>query len=88
MQKQLFMRLNRKHARPWAVGLVVAATFVLLFLMTGSVLVSAKALLDRNPHPTREEVVEAISGNICRCTGYHAIVDAVEEVAKARAGGA
>lgn len=36
--------------------------------------------------PSREEIREHISGNYCRCTGYHAIVDAVEEVAKARAG--
>src|ERR687894_1330392 len=37
---------------------------------TPSMLMAAKALLDRNPAPNREEVVEAISGNICRCTGY------------------
>ena len=37
---------------------------------------AAKALLDRNPSPTREEVVEAISGNICRCTGYEPIINA------------
>jgi carbon-monoxide dehydrogenase small subunit len=36
--------------------------------------------------PSREEIREHISGNYCRCTGYHAIVDAVEFVAKARAG--
>ena len=41
------------------------------------ILVSAKALLDRNPSPTRAEVVEAISGNICRCTGYEPIINAV-----------
>ena len=40
-------------------------------------LIAAKALLDRNPAPTRQEVVEAISGNICRCTGYEPIVNAV-----------
>jgi carbon-monoxide dehydrogenase small subunit len=40
-------------------------------------LMAAKALLDRNPSPTREEVVEAISGNICRCTGYEPIINAV-----------
>jgi nicotinate dehydrogenase subunit A len=41
------------------------------------ILVSAKALLDRNPSPTRADVVEAISGNICRCTGYEPIINAV-----------
>ena len=38
---------------------------------------AAKALLDRNPRPSRDEVIEAISGNICRCTGYEPIVDAI-----------
>ena len=40
-------------------------------------LLSAKALLDVNPHPTEEEVREALSGNLCRCTGYIKIVEAV-----------
>jgi carbon-monoxide dehydrogenase small subunit len=40
-------------------------------------LMAAKALLDRNPQPSRAEVVEAISGNICRCTGYEPIINAV-----------
>ncbi len=44
---------------------------------TPGMLTAARALLDRNPNPTREEVVEGISGNICRCTGYEPIVDAV-----------
>jgi carbon-monoxide dehydrogenase small subunit len=48
-------------------------------------LVSAKALLDRNPAPTREDVVEAISGNICRCTGYESIIEAVLAAARGRA---
>jgi carbon-monoxide dehydrogenase small subunit len=40
--------------------------------------VTAKALLDRTPDPTRDEIREALSGNLCRCTGYHQIVEAVE----------
>ena len=40
-------------------------------------LMAAKALLDQNASPSREEVTEAISGNLCRCTGYDAIVDAI-----------
>jgi carbon-monoxide dehydrogenase small subunit len=44
---------------------------------TPGMLMAAKALLDRNPAPTREEVVEAISGNICRCTGYEPIINAI-----------
>lgn len=48
---------------------------------TPGFLMTAKALLDANPHPTREEIKLAISGNLCRCTGYHQIVDAIEAVA-------
>lgn len=44
---------------------------------TPGMLMAAKALLTKNPNPTREEVVEAISGNICRCTGYEPIIDAI-----------
>jgi len=45
---------------------------------TPGMIVAAKALLDRNPHPTEEEIREAIAGNLCRCTGYAQIVDAVQ----------
>jgi len=44
---------------------------------TPGMLLSAKALLDQNPSPTREEVKVAISGNLCRCTGYKKIIDAI-----------
>lgn len=47
-------------------------------------LLAAKALLDRNANPSRDDVVEAISGNICRCTGYEPIIDAILEAAKSR----
>jgi len=50
------------------------------FCTAGQIL-SAKALLDRNPKPDREEIREAISGNLCRCTGYNKIVDAIEHAA-------
>ncbi len=43
-------------------------------------IVAAKALLDKNPHPTRAEIAEALAGNLCRCTGYVAILDAIEDV--------
>jgi aerobic carbon-monoxide dehydrogenase small subunit len=49
---------------------------------TPGMLMAAKALLDRNPAPTREDVVEAIGGNICRCTGYEPIIAAVLDVAR------
>src|SRR6266481_3158555 len=45
---------------------------------TPAILVTAKALLDHNPHPTRDQIREAISGNLCRCTGYLQIFEAVE----------
>jgi len=44
-------------------------------------LIAARALLDRNPSPTREEIAEAIAGNVCRCTGYESIIDAIVEAA-------
>jgi carbon-monoxide dehydrogenase small subunit len=44
---------------------------------TPGMLMAAKALLNRNPHPSRQDVVEAIGGNICRCTGYEPIINAV-----------
>jgi carbon-monoxide dehydrogenase small subunit len=45
---------------------------------TPGVLMAAKGLLDRNPAPTRQEIREALAGNLCRCTGYMKIFDAVE----------
>jgi carbon-monoxide dehydrogenase small subunit len=45
---------------------------------TPGMIVTAKALLDRNPHPSHEQIREALSGNLCRCTGYLQIFDAVE----------
>ncbi len=44
---------------------------------TPGVLISARALLDRNPHPTEADVRAALVGNLCRCTGYVRIVDGV-----------
>jgi carbon-monoxide dehydrogenase small subunit len=48
-------------------------------------LLTAQDLLARGGVPSREAIREHLSGNYCRCTGYHAIVDAVEAVARARA---
>lgn len=46
---------------------------------TPGMLMSATALLRRNPHPTRKEIQEALVGNLCRCTGYVRIIDAIED---------
>ena len=48
---------------------------------TPGILVTAKALLDKEPHPSRERIAEALSGNLCRCTGYLQIFEAVEAAA-------
>ena len=49
---------------------------------TPGVIMTAKALLDRNPTPTRDEIREATAGNLCRCTGYQQITDAIEDAAR------
>jgi carbon-monoxide dehydrogenase small subunit len=51
------------------------------FCIPGMVLAS-EALLDGNPHPTEEEIREGLSGNLCRCTGYNAIVKGVKLAAE------
>jgi len=51
-------------------------------ICTPGFLVSAKALLDRNPNPSEEEIRYALAGNLCRCTGYDKIVRAVDAAAK------
>lgn len=49
---------------------------------TPGVLISARALLNRNPHPSEYEIRDALSGNLCRCTGYNRIVEAVKVAAE------
>ena len=49
---------------------------------TPGVIMTAKALLDRNPSPSRDEIREATAGNLCRCTGYQQITDAIEDAAR------
>ena len=49
---------------------------------TPGMLMSAKGLLDRNPNPSRAEIEEAISGNLCRCTGYEPIIEAIQGAAR------
>jgi carbon-monoxide dehydrogenase small subunit len=49
---------------------------------TPGILMSSKALLERNPRPTKEEIKDSIVGHLCRCTGYHQIIQAVEEASQ------
>ncbi|MCL1994301.1 MAG: (2Fe-2S)-binding protein [Spirochaetes bacterium] len=45
---------------------------------TPGMIMSARALLNKNPNPTREEIIDALEGNLCRCTGYEAIIESVQ----------
>lgn len=54
---------------------------------TPGMVLSTKALLDETPHPTEAEIRRGLSGNLCRCTGYQKIVEAVQAAADAREGG-
>jgi carbon-monoxide dehydrogenase small subunit len=49
---------------------------------TPGMLIVSKALLDRNPQPTRDQIIDALSGNVCRCTGYEPIIQAVQNAAQ------
>jgi carbon-monoxide dehydrogenase small subunit len=54
---------------------------------TPGMIVSAKALLDKNPNPSEEEIREGIAGNFCRCTGYTKIIESISAAAEAMKGG-
>lgn len=49
---------------------------------TPGMIMSARALLDENPHPNRNQIREALAGNLCRCTGYVQIVDSIEQATR------
>ena len=49
---------------------------------TPGAIMSSKVLLGKNPNPSREEITDALSGNLCRCTGYKKIIEAVESLAR------
>ncbi|MGC8781869.1 MAG: molybdopterin cofactor-binding domain-containing protein, partial [Anaerolineae bacterium] len=74
-----------EHPHPLQVAFLEAGA-VQCGYCTPGMLLSAKALLDRNPHPTRDEIIAALAGNICRCTGYVRIIAAVERAAALAAG--
>src|SRR5512136_62220 len=62
---------------------IIAAGGVQCGFCTPGILMSARALLDRNPHPSEYEIRDALIGNLCRCTGYLRIIDAVKQAADA-----
>ena len=53
-------------------------------ICTPGMLIAARALLDETPRPSREDIKEAIAGNLCRCTGYVKIIDAIQQAAASR----
>jgi carbon-monoxide dehydrogenase small subunit len=56
-------------------------------ICTPGVLIAARSLLERNPSPTEQEVRYGLAGNLCRCTGYHKIIEAVLDAAREMRGG-
>ncbi|MBI5511845.1 MAG: (2Fe-2S)-binding protein [Deltaproteobacteria bacterium] len=75
--------LARGPDRP-LVDAVVEAAGVQCGYCTPGVILAAKALLDAHETPTRNDIKTALSGNLCRCTGYHRLIDAVDKAATAR----
>lgn len=72
-----------KDGRPDPIQLAFVDHFAIQCgFCTPGMIMSTKALLDKNPKPSREEVKEALSGNLCRCTGYKKIIEAVESLAQ------
>ena len=55
-------------------------------MCTPGMIMMAIELLSRNPHPTRDEIIEGIAGNLCRCTGYQKIIAAIERAGSSMAG--
>ncbi|MDI6812819.1 MAG: (2Fe-2S)-binding protein [Desulfitobacteriaceae bacterium] len=72
---------DRLHPHPLQKSFVELGAVQCGFCTPGMIL-SAKALLDRNSQPSEEEIKEAMSGNLCRCTGYDKIVKAVQRAAE------
>lgn len=71
-----------KKLHPIQEAFIKAGAIQCGFCTPGMVL-AAKALLDKNPHPSREEIKKALSANLCRCTGYEQIFQAIELASKA-----
>jgi len=70
---------NEKNPHPIQESFIMYGAVQCGFCTAGMV-VTAKALLDQNQNPSRQEIREAISGNLCRCTGYEKIIDAIQNM--------
>lgn len=77
--------LSAERRDLWATCFVATGASQCGFCSPGIVM-KAEALIDRNPSPSRAEITRALAGNLCRCTGYVKIIDAVEHAARARRG--
>src|SRR6266511_2493706 len=77
--------LTPEQRRVWADSFVVAGASQCGYCSPGIVM-KAEAMLARNPSPTREEVARGLAGNLCRCTGYIKIIDAIEHAAACKRG--
>lgn len=75
--------LSDKGLSPLQESFIKHNSFQCGFCAPGTI-ISATELLKYNPHPTRSEIKEAIAGNLCRCTGYESIIEAIEEVAQSK----
>ena len=73
--------LNKKGLTPLQKSFLKHNSFQCGFCAPGMVL-SATELLQNHPHPQREEIQEAIAGNLCRCTGYQKIIEAIKDAAR------
>ena len=76
---------TEEHPHPLQQAFIEAGAIQCGFCTPGMIM-AAKALLDRNPHPSKEEVRQAMSGNLCRCTGYERIEQAIGMAAEIVAG--
>ncbi len=68
--------MEKSEYHPLQKSFVEAGAVQCGFCTPGAIL-TAKALLDENPHPTDQEIREGLSGNLCRCTGYNKMIDAI-----------
>ncbi len=73
--------LSKEKPTPLQQAFIKRSSFQCGFCAPG-VILSATELLGKNPHPTKDEVKEAIAGNLCRCTGYEPIIEAILEASK------